>query len=326
MQLRTFAAMASALALGLSAASWAYGQAAPWPDKPIKLIVPTAPAGPTDTLGRYIGERLAQALKQSVVVENKPGVNGTLGIDAVAKSAPDGHTLLFTYAASIAVNPGLYPKLPYDTLRDLAPIGQVGHVGNILVVTPDLPIHDVKDLIAYAKARPGQLSYGSWGNGSGGHLTMESLQAHAGLKMQHVPYKGVAPLVNDMLGGVVKIAFVDAGSQLAMFKAGKLRPIAVSGPRQPELSELRTLPEQGVPFDTASWYGLFAPAKTPAPILQRLNVELNRLLSTPEFQTRLRQFNTPDGPRATPEEFRHRVETDMAVWKKIIVAADVKID
>ncbi|WP_240648562.1 Bug family tripartite tricarboxylate transporter substrate binding protein [Variovorax beijingensis] len=312
--LRTLAACCLA---ALAAAS--HAQADSYPDKPVTLVVPTAPAGGTDTIARLIADALGKTLKQPFIVDNRPGANGILGTDLAARATPDGYRLLFTYAAAMVVNPSLYRKLPYDPVRDFAPVAQIGRGGNLLLVRKDLPVGTLKEFVAYAKARPDKLSYCSWGNGSGGHLAMESLKKQAGLVMTHVPYKGSGPCVQDLLGGQVDAAFADMSSTVEIVRAGRLKALANSGPsRIPMLPDVPTMTEAGYPFTTYAWYGLLAPAKTPPAVVRRLNEAVNQALKDPVVVQRLRELNFTDLPQNTPEQFAATIQKDMRDWGALV--------
>ncbi len=298
-----------------------------YPERPVTLVVPTAPGGGTDTIARYIAERLGKALKQPFIVDNKPGANGILGTDSVARAQPDGYRLLFTYAAAQVVNPVIMKKMPYDAIKDFAPIAQIGRGGNLLLVSNELPVKSLKEFVAYVKARPDQLSYCSWGSGSGGHLTMESLKKQAGLVMTHVAYKGSAPCVQDIVAGQVQAGFGDISSTMELVRAGKLRALATSGPaRVPRLPEVPTMTEAGYPFSTYSWYGLFAPANTPRPVVQRLNAAVQEMLREPATVERFRELNFTDLPQTTPEQFGETVRRDMAQWGELVRSLDLKLE
>ncbi|EYS87161.1 ABC transporter substrate-binding protein [Cupriavidus sp. SK-4] len=314
-------------ALGLGAATGPLCAGNAWPAKPIRLVVPAPPGGGTDLFARALAASLGKALGQTIVVDNKPGATGIIGNDTVAKASPDGYTLLFTYAATVVINQTLQPKLPYDGLRDLLPVAQVGAGGNFLVVTPDFPARTLKEFVAHVLKRPDAYDYGSWGIGSGGHLTMEALKMQTGMKLRHVPYKGVAQILTDMQGGVVKVAFVDTSSSLPLIRAGKLRALAVSGTRRaPATPDVPTMTEQGYPFDTDSWYGLFAPAGTSAAIVQRLNTEVNRLLADAPMRERFLQLNMGMAPPRSAEQFAQTVRGDVGVWGKVIQANHITVD
>jgi len=312
--LRTLAACGLA---ALAAAS--HAQADSYPDKPVTLVVPTAPAGGTDTIARLIADALGKKLKQTFIVDNRPGANGILGTDLAARAAPDGYRLLFTYAAAMVVNPSLYKKLPYDPLKDFAPVAQVGRGGNLLLVRKDLPVKTIQEFVAYAKARPDKLSYCSWGNGSGGHLAMESLKKQAGLVMTHVPYKGSGPCVQDLVGGQVDAAFADISSTVEIVRAGRIRALANSGPsRIPMLPDVPTMTESGYPFTTYAWYGLLAPAKTPPAVVKKLNEAVNQVLRDPAVVRRMYELNFNDLPQNTPEQFAATIQKDMRDWGALV--------
>ncbi|CAN7627153.1 hypothetical protein D9M68_76490 [compost metagenome] len=314
-------------ALGLGAAAGPLCASNAWPAKPIRLVVPAPPGGGTDLFARTLAASLGKALGQTIVVDNKPGATGIIGNDTVAKASADGYTLLFTYAATVVINQTLQPKLPYDGLRDLVPVAQVGAGGNFLVVTPDFPARTLKEFVAHMLKRPDAYDYGSWGIGSGGHLTMEALKMQTGMKLRHVPYKGVAQILTDMQGGVVKVAFVDTSSSLPLIRAGKLRALAISGTRRaPATPDTPTMTEQGYPFDTDSWYGLFAPAGTSVAIVQRLNTEVTRLLADAPMRERFLQLNMGMAPARSAEQFAQTVRDDVGVWGKVITANHITVD
>jgi len=315
------AALAALALAGTAAAQAAY------PDKPVTLVVPTAAAGGTDTIARLFADVLGKAFKQSFVVDNRPGANGILGVDYVAKSPGDGYRLLFTYAATMAVNPSLYKKLPYDPVKDFAPVAQIGRGGNLLLVRKDLPVNSIKEFVAYVKAHPDKLSYCSWGNGSGGHLAMESLKKQAGLVMTHVPYKGSGPCVQDLMGGQVDAGFADISSTVEIVRSGRVRALAYSGPsRVPMLPDVPTMTESGYPFKNYSWYGVFAPAKTPPAIVQRLNAEIVRALKDPVVVKRMQELNFTDLPLTTPEQFGATLKQDLQDWSALVKSVGVSLD
>lgn len=319
--LRAGAGLALAVACGAAMAQ------APYPERPVTLIVPTAPAGGTDTVARLFAERLGRALKQPFVVDNKPGANGVLGTDIVARAQPDGYKLLFTYTAAQVVNPALVKKLPYDPVKDLVPIVQIGRGGNLLLVSPKLPVRTLQEFVAYVKARPGALNYCSWGTGSGGHLSMESLKKQAGLDITHVPYKGSGPCVQDIVAGQVQAGWGDTSSTVELVRSGRVRAVATSGPtRVPQLPDVPTLNEAGYPFTTYSWYGLFAPAGTPQPVIARLNATVRDLLRDPGVVQRMRDLNFTDLPLTTPEQFAETVRVDAQKWGDLVRSLNLQVD
>ncbi len=296
-----------------------------WPTKPVRVVVPSGAGGPSDTFARIMAEHMSRTFKQPFVIDNKPGANGLIGNDLVAKATPDGYTLLFSYAAAIVVNHTLIPKLPYDTLKDLQPIAQIGAGGGLLVVTADFPAKTLKELVGLVKANPGKYDYASWGYGSGGHLAMEAIVMQAGLKMNHVPYKTVPLALNDLLGGQINIGWVDPSTALTHIRAGKLRPLATASTRRgPALPDLPTMSEGGIKFDVDAWYGMFAPVGTPAAIVKLVNEEANRILALPEIKARFNALNLPDPPIKTVEQFTQTVRDDIQAWGAVIKAADVR--
>lgn len=298
----------------------------PWPaDRPIKMIVAGSPGSGTDIFSRFFSEQLSRALGQSIIIENKAGANGIIAIDAAAKSKGDGYTFLFAYAAAIAVNPTLQPKLPYDIHKDIIPVAQIGGGGNYLVVASDVPATDIKSYVAWAKPQGDKLNYGSWGIGSGGHLSMEALKMMAGLQTNHVPYKTTPQVLNDMQAGIIKVAFADTNTTLPLYKAGKVKVLAITGTRRaPQTPEVTTMTEQGYKFDTDSWYGIFAPAGTPMDFVKRVNAEVVKILSSPEMKQRLLTMNMGEPILKTQEEFAATVQRDIKTWGEIIRVNNIK--
>lgn len=324
------ALLATGAALALSALTLpvqAQNAAAVWPNRAIKLVVPGPAGSGMDIYARMVSAPLQLALGQPVVIDNKPGANSIIGNDAVAKAAPDGYTFLLTPSSAIAINPVIQPKMPYDTAKDLLPVAQVGQSGILLVANPSTGFKSLKDLVAYAKAHPGKLSYGTWGNGSSGHLAMEGIKAHYGLDMSHVPFKGSAALVNDLLANNISVGFTDIASPVPHVRAGKLTALGTTGSRRaPALSDLPTVSEQGYKFDADGWYGLFAPAGTPAEIVRRMNEEVNKILATEEMRQKFATQNMPTPPIKTAEQFAATVQADIALWGGLAKAAKLKID
>ena len=298
-----------------------------WPNKMIRVVVPGSPGSGMDIYARMLVEPLGAALKQTIIVDNRTGANSIIGNDAVAKAAPDGYTLLLTPSSSIAINPLLQQKMPYDTEKDLLPVAQIGASGILLVAHPSLGVKNLKDLIAYAKANPTKAAYGTWGNGSSGHLVGEGVKHEYKLDMLHVPYKGTTPLVQDLLGGQIKVAFTDIASPVPHIKAGKLIALGVSGSRRaPATPDVPTLAEQGYNFDADGWYGVFAPAHTPMPIVHRLNAEINKILATDAMQQQFASQNMVKPPIKTAEQFAATVKSDIATWQKLARDINLKID
>lgn len=303
------------------------GAQAGYPDKPIMLTVPTAAGGGTDTVGRYIGERLSRILGQPVIIDNRAGANGVIGTQFVIRAPADGYRLLFTYTAAQVVNPAIMRKPPYDPVKDLTPIGQIGSAGNFVVVNPQLPVKNFKELVDYAKANPDKLSYCSWGTGSGGHLLMEYLKKQTGMTMAHVPYKGTAACAQDVVAGHLMVGTADISSTVGLVQGGRLRAIGYGGAsRLPRVPDVPTLTESGFAFNTYSWYGLFAPAATPVPIVQKLNAALLEVLREPATLERLAELNFSDVPLTTPEQFAETVRKDAQVWGDLVKSLNLVID
>ncbi len=299
-----------------------------WPAaRPIRMIIPSGAGSGTDIFARIIGARLSQALRQTIVFDNKPGANGIIGNDTAAKAAPDGYTILFSNASAIAVNPAVHRKLPYQTVNDLAPIAQVGSGGVLLVVTPDVPARDIGAFVKYVRAQPEKQVYATWGIGSTGHLSMEALRAHENLKLMHAPYKTGGQILTDLQGGTLKLAFVDAASSLPLIKAGKLVPLGVTGKhRVPALPGLPTMQEQGYGLAMDGWYGLFAPAGTPQAVVQRLNAEINRILAAADMRPAFESRNMSAPQPKTSAEFAQTIREDIGSWRDIAQAAQITLD
>jgi tripartite-type tricarboxylate transporter receptor subunit TctC len=303
-------------------ASLAHAQ---YPNRPVKLIVPFPPAGATDIVGRIVAQKLGEQMGQSVVVENKPGAGGSIGSDLAAKSAPDGYTLLMATSSTHSIGPVLQ-KLPYDPLKDFAPITHVANVPNVLVVSPVLPVTSVQELIAYAKARPGQLNFASSGVGTIVHLNGELFKMLAGVDLVHVPYKGTALSIPDVANGSVAMLFDSLASVQPHIKSGRVRPIAVNAQKRSALlPEIPTLAEAGMPaFDRYTWFGMFAPAGTPRDIVARVNAEVATALKAPDLLERFAAAGA-EAVGSTPEQFVERIKSDAAKWAEVIKAANVKV-
>lgn len=320
---------ASGALLGLTAATLlpAGVSAQPaWPTRPVKFIVPGGPGSGTDVVSRVFAEQLSLVFKQPFVVENRAGANGMLGSQIAKAAAPDGYTLLFTYAAAQVVNQTLYEKSGYDGAKDFQAIAQIGGGGNFLVVRADVPARNLQEFIAWARSQPeGAIAYGSWGTGSGGHLSMEALCQATGLKMRHVPYKTAAASNLDILAGHIQAGFSATAAAIPHIQAGKLRAVAISGThRVPALPEVATMTEQGVKFDVNAWYGVFAPLGTPRPIIDALNREINRLIAAPEQAERWKTLGFSYMPRRTPEEFAQQVVADIRDWGDVVRKGNIK--
>ena len=319
--------LASSALLAMNAQAQPARSTGNWPNRPIKLVV-AAPAGAGgDIFARLLVAPLQEALKQAVVVDNKAGANGIIGNDAVAKAAPDGYTFLFTSSSSIAINPILQPKMPYDTIKDLQPVSQIGLSGFLLVANPASGFKNLGDMVRYAKANPGKLTYGTWGNGSSGHLAMESIKAHYKLFMPHIPYKGTLPALTDILANNISVGFVDIASPVPHIRGGRLVALGCTGSsRGPALPDVPTLSEQGFKFDTDGWYGVFAPAGTPEGIVHRMNQEINRILATDEVIQKFASQNMPRPPIKTAEQFAATVHKDVDTWQALAKTARLQID
>ncbi|MCC6533047.1 MAG: tripartite tricarboxylate transporter substrate binding protein [Burkholderiales bacterium] len=298
-----------------------------YPVKPIRYVVPYPPGGPLDIVARLTGQRLSARLGQPVIVDNRPGAGGNIGADMVAKAPPDGYTVVMGAVATHAINPHLYRKLPYDPVRDFAPVTLITQVPNILVVHPALPVKSVNDLIALAKAKPGALNFGSGSTGSAGHLAGELFKVMAKVDMVHVPYKGAAPAVADLLGGQIQLMFDNLASALPNVKAGKLRAVALTTSRRAaQVPDLPTIAESGLPgFDLSTWFGIFAPAKTPGAIVAKLHAELSAILASAEIKAQLANLGA-EPATLTPAEFERFVKSELAKYERIVQASGAKVD
>jgi tripartite-type tricarboxylate transporter receptor subunit TctC len=299
-----------------------------WPSRPVHLVVPYAPGGPVDLSARLIAPKLQQALGQPVVVENQPGAGGNIGADFVAKSAPDGYTLVMGAIATHAINPALYARLPYDPVRDFRHVALLVQVPNVLVVANDLPARSVADLVRLAKAQPGRLDFASGSTGSTGHLAGELFKQMTGTYMVHIPYKGSAPAVADLLAGRVHLMFDNLASALPNIQAGKLRALAVTTVRRSSfLAELPTLDESGLKgFDMTTWWGLMAPAKTPPPVVDRLAAEAAKALAAPDLQERWRAMGSEPPSVRTPAEFTAFVERERNLYADLVKRSGATVD
>jgi len=289
-----------------------------YPAKPIRIVVGYPPGGTVDFMARIVGGKLSESFGQQVLVDNRGGGGTVIGTELVARAAPDGYTLLMANIA-FGANPALVKKLPYDTLKDFAPVSLVALLPSFLVVHPSLPVHSLKELVALAKAKPGQLSYASAGNGSLLHLTMERFKSVAGINIEHIPYKGAAPALSDVLGGQLAIMFIPGPPALAHIKSGRLRPLAVtSAKRLALLPNVPTIMESGYPrFELYDWEGVIAPARTPAPIVAKLNGEINRILAIPEVKEHVASQGA-NAVGSTPEQLAERIRSEVALWPKIM--------
>jgi tripartite-type tricarboxylate transporter receptor subunit TctC len=307
------------LALAAAAAVPFAAQAQAYPNKTITVIVPFAAGGTTDILARVIGQALTKELGQSVIVDNRAGAGGNIGAALAAKAPADGYTLFMGTVGTHAINQSLYTKLPYDPVKDFQPLTRVAMVPNLLVANPTKPFKTVKELIAYAKANPNKVNFGSSGSGSSIHLSGELFKSMAGVQMVHVPYKGSAPAVTDLLGGQIDIMFDNMPSAIQHVRNGKLRPIAVTtAKRSPELPDVPTIAEAGVPgYEATSWFGMFAPAGTPAPVVARLNGALVKVLAEPEVKKKLAEQGA-EPLSEKPEQFAEFIRKETAKWSKVV--------
>jgi tripartite-type tricarboxylate transporter receptor subunit TctC len=304
------------------------GQAQPYPSKPIRLVVPYAAGGPADLLTREIARGLQDAIHQPVIVDPRPGGGSMIGADLVAKAAPDGYTLLVSTAASLIVSPAMEPHARYDGLKDFAPIAMVAYVPNLISANPSVPASNVQELIAYAKANPGKLAYGSAGNGSGPHVAGELFKSMAGVDLVHVPYKGAAPAVVDLLSGQIQLGFVNISAVLPYVRSGKLKALAVTTlKRSAALPDLPTVDEQGVKdYDTGSWYGLHAPAGTPSAVIDSLYGTMRTVMADPVLGKRLLDTQGAEVVVKSPQEFDRFIRADAARTVPIMKAVSLKKD
>lgn len=315
------------VATTLSAGALMPASAQEWPTKPIRLIVPFPAGGGTDIIGRVVGNKLSDQLKQPVIVENKPGAGGNLGVDVAAKSAPDGYTMVLGQTSNLAINPSLYKSLPYDPVKDLIPVALLADAPLVLVVAQDSKFKTLAEIIAAAKAKPDSLSFGSPGSGTVAHLSGEILQAAAGVKFSHIPYKGSSQALQDLMGGRIDLFMSSVPTALAQIKGGKLRAIAVSAPaRSPALPDVPTMTESGIKgVEAATWFGILVPAKTDAKIVERLNKELNIALQAPEVREKIAaEGGGPLGGSA--EKFDALLKAELPMWAKVVKDSGATVD
>jgi len=308
-------------AAGVTAAAQA------WPSKPIKWIVPFAPGGTTDILARTVSEKLSPALGVPVVVDNKPGAGGGVGAELVARAAPDGYTIMGGTISTHAINASLYKDLPYDPVKDFVPITMIARVPNMLVVNPGVPAKDVGELIVLLKANPGKYTFASSGNGTSQHLSGELFKTMAGVDMQHIPYKGSPPALQDVVGGQVTMTFDNITTAWPLAKAGKLRALAVTTAKRSDIAlDVPTLAESGLPgFEVGSWQGVFAPAGTPPAIVKRLNAEIVKILAMPDVREKLGALGA-EIVADSPEDFAVIVKAEVAKWFDVVKKSGAKVD
>jgi tripartite-type tricarboxylate transporter receptor subunit TctC len=315
--IRLFIAVAMTACAGTAAAQ-------DYPSRPITLIVPYPAGGGNDVLGRLVGEKMSKSLKQTIVVENRGGAGGTIGTRQVAKSAPDGYTMLIA-TSSLAINPSLYPNVGYDPRKDFAPIGLIASSANVVLVHPSVPVKSIRELIALAKKSPGKLNFASTGSGSSVHLAAELFAAMAGIKINHVPYRGSGPALNDLLGGHVTMMFSTLPSAIGIVRGGKVRALAVTGAKRSNVfPELPTIAEAGLPgYEAELHYGLVAPAGTPRAAIDKLNAALREALNDASLRERLAREGAVALP-STPEQYASDIDAEEKKWSKIIRDAGVK--
>jgi tripartite-type tricarboxylate transporter receptor subunit TctC len=309
------------------APAFACAQAPAYPDKPVRFVVPFTPGGSADIFARAIGQKLGEAWGQQVVIDNRGGSAGIIGSEIVAKAPPDGHTLMLGITANVAINPGLFPRLSYDPVRDFAPVTLIAAAPYVMLVTPSLPARSVPEFIALAKARPGQLNYASTGSGSAGHLTAALFASMAGVQLTHVPYKNIGSILVDMFAGRIEMMFVGLVSAQPHVKAQKLRAIGISGARRsPLMPELPTVAEAGVRgFEVTGWYGVFVPARTPPPIVAKLNADIVRILKLPDVSERF----AAEGAELvgdTPAQFSAYIAGEIAKWSRVVKLSGARPD
>ncbi len=319
-------AIVGTVAIDAGPLTWAQTNSAAYPVKPIRLIVPYAPGGPSDIFARTVGQVLTDAWSQPVIIDNRPGASGNVGTAAAAKAPPDGYTLN-AVGISFAVAPALDTKLAYDPVRDFAPITLIATVNNLLVVHPALPVKSVRELIAFAHARPGQVSFASGGAGGAQHLAGELFNSMASIKMTHVPYKGSAPGLTALIGGETNVGFSDMLITLPHVKSGKLRALAVTGSERSALvPELPTIAESGLPgYSVTVWFGLLAPAATPSDIIGRINIEVVKSFKTTRMQERLAALGA-DPVASSPTQFADFVKSEMSKWAKVVKSAGIRVE
>jgi tripartite-type tricarboxylate transporter receptor subunit TctC len=313
-------------ALAVMAALGAPAAAQSWPDKQVNFIVPFSAGGTTDLFGRLLANHMQQKFGKPFIVENRAGAGGNLGAAAVAKAAPDGYTFLVGTVSTHAINPFLYSKLPYDTVKDFQPVSLIARLPNILVVHPSLPANNVAELIAHLKANPDKLSYGSSGAGTSIHLAAELFKIKTGTTMTHVPFRSSGDIMNNLTGGHINLAFDNITLAWPQVKAGRLRALAVSSTARSEIApDVPTVAETIPGFDATSWHGVFAPAGTPKPIVDAMAAEMKRILELPDVKEKLFEIGAIAAPM-TPEEFAKFIDTERAKWAEVVKASGAKLD
>ena len=317
------AVLATLLGAGVSSLALAQN----YPAKPVRFFVPFPPGGGNDTIARLVAQKLSSALGQQVIVDNRPGAGGTIGAEVAARAPADGYAMFLAGVATHGINPNLRKKLPYDALKDFDAVSLIASAPLLVVVHPSLPVKSVKDLVAIAKARPGQINYASNGAGGSSHLGVELFNMMSGTRMVHVPYKGLAPALTDLLSGEVQVMFSSAVAMLPQVKSGRLRAIAMTGSRRsPAIPTVPTVAESGVPgYETGSWYGVVVPAGTPKAAIDRLSREIQTIVKSQEVTSRLNEEAViPVG--STPEAFDKHIRAELARWSKVIRAAKIELE
>lgn len=313
---------------GLAALCVAAAGAQTFPQRPVRLVVPYPPGSGTDIAARVLGQKLTESWGQQVIVDNRPGAGAIIGVEAVAKAAPDGYTIGIADTGPLAINPALYPKLPYNPTRDLAPVTLVAKLPFILVVNPTLPVHSVAELVALAKSRPGQINYASVGNGSAVHLATELFKTRAGVDLTHIPYKGSAPALQGLLGGEASVMFVNLLSAQSLVQSGKVRALAAApGKRISAMPDLPTIAEAGVPgYEFEAWFGIVAPSGTPAPVIDKLNQDLRRAIALPEVQDMFINKGGFEPVGSTVESFAKLIPAEVDRWGKLVRQTGAKVE
>lgn len=321
----TLCALAGAAALAAAPLAWAQGR---FPSRPVTLVVPYAPGGPTDAMARILASAIQPALGETMIVENRAGAGSNIGADFVARAEADGQTLLFGTSAPLGINLYLYPKITYDPFKSFTPVIQVGLLPNVLVVNPGVPAQSVKELVAYAKAHPGKLAFASSGSGASSHLTGVLFNMRTGTDIQHIPYKGTGPALNDLLGGQVQMSFTDVLTALPYIQAGKLRVLGVTSARRSRvLPDVPTLAEQGLKdFDSSVFFGIVAPAGTPPEVVNKLNAAFAAALQQPEVRQRLAQQGLEPPANYTPAQLAGYMRREADKWREVIRISGARVD
>jgi tripartite-type tricarboxylate transporter receptor subunit TctC len=315
------------LVLGAMLFAAAVAQAQHYPSKPITIIVPAAPGGVTDSLARRMGPKLTEAWSQQVIVENKPGANNQIAAEYVAKAPPDGHTLLLGPEVTFVVNPFLYGKLNYDPVKDFVPIIGLIRINHALIVNPSVPVKNLKDLLDLAKKKPGELNYGTFGVGSSGHLNMEMLQTLAGVKFTPVHYKGATPALTDVIAGHIPLMFISVGSAVQPAQTGQVKMLAIgSSKRFAPLPDVPTVAETVPGFEAVSWFGLFAPSRTPPDVVAKINAEIRRVFDDREFREKFLAPQFFEPITGSPDELAAYLKSETEKWKQVLRQANVKFD